>query len=283
MDTSKIAAAFTAANLTPVAQRLDQLACPSIRLRTRPVDEATIAAGASKLGGLPDLPPGAAWPQLQGAPMSFIAQVRLEDAQPADPEHLLPAAGLLSFFYDATQQTYGENPADRGGWQVLYLPGDRSTLRRAPAPAALPAASRFKPCAVSFATEPTLPQRPEVEVAGLAWSPQQQEQYDGVLAALQTQDDRAQPHDRMLGHPDTIQDDMRPQCALYANGVSDPNDPKAAALLARANDWLLLLQVDSDPNAGMQWASSGMLYYWIERAALTAGRFDNTWLVLQSE
>ena len=33
----------------------------------------------------------------------------------------------------------------------------------------------------------------------------------------------------------------------------------------------------------MQWASSGMLYYWIEADALKAAHFDNTWLILQSE
>jgi hypothetical protein len=33
----------------------------------------------------------------------------------------------------------------------------------------------------------------------------------------------------------------------------------------------------------MRWANNGMLYYWIEQDALSARRFDGTWLVLQSE
>jgi hypothetical protein len=33
----------------------------------------------------------------------------------------------------------------------------------------------------------------------------------------------------------------------------------------------------------MRWASEGRLYFWIERAALAAARFDNVWAVLQSD
>jgi uncharacterized protein YwqG len=49
------------------------------------------------------------------------------------------------------------------------------------------------------------------------------------------------------------------------------------------SDWQLLLQVDSDEHAEMRWATAGMVYYWIKLADLRAGRFDETWLVLQSE
>jgi len=44
-----------------------------------------------------------------------------------------------------------------------------------------------------------------------------------------------------------------------------------------------LLQVDSDPSVGMQWANAGMLYFWIRRQDLAAKRFDDVWVVLQSE
>jgi len=45
----------------------------------------------------------------------------------------------------------------------------------------------------------------------------------------------------------------------------------------------LLLQIDSDENAGMRWGDEGMLYYWMKRDDLQRQRFDTTWLVLQSE
>jgi uncharacterized protein YwqG len=87
----------------------------------------------------------------------------------------------------------------------------------------------------------------------------------------------------MFGHPNQLQDDMPLQCALMSNGVKSVEDERAAELAKHKADWLLLLQVDSDFNAGMKWATSGMLYYWIERQALASRQFDRTWLVLQAE
>ncbi|MFL5691417.1 MAG: DUF1963 domain-containing protein [Ktedonobacteraceae bacterium] len=45
----------------------------------------------------------------------------------------------------------------------------------------------------------------------------------------------------------------------------------------------MLLQVDSDEQAGMHWANTGMLYYWITSADLQSHAFEHCWLVLQSE
>jgi uncharacterized protein YwqG len=47
--------------------------------------------------------------------------------------------------------------------------------------------------------------------------------------------------------------------------------------------WRLLVQLDSDGNAARRWADAGMLYFWIERAALATRRFANMWVVLQSD
>ncbi len=76
---------------------------------------------------------------------------------------------------------------------------------------------------------------------------------------------------------------MRLECQLASNGVTDIDDPRAAALSKGAMDWQLLLQVDTDDTIGMRWGNTGMLYYWISLADLQARRFDSTWLVLQSE
>ena len=61
------------------------------------------------------------------------------------------------------------------------------------------------------------------------------------------------------------------------------DDPRANTFAKDAMNWRLLLQVDSDDKAGMRWANAGMLYYWIEEAALQALQFDHAWVVLQSE
>lgn len=283
MDKANVQAALAAAGLERLTKDIDLLSRPSIRLYASPVDESALQVGESKLGGVPDLPAGVSWPEWKGLPQSFIAQIRLDEAQPYDVNHLLPPRGMLWFFYDAQQETFGDDPADRGGWRIFFKDSDPGQLQRTPAPAKLPATSRFHPCSVRFASEITLTQQPQLEIPGLDWTEAEQKQYDGLLSTFPDAADHASIHHRLLGYPDTLQDDMRLQCQLLSHGVTDESDPRAAALSKSAMDWLLLLQIDSDEHAGMNWGNSGMLYYWIERTDLQQQRFDDTWLVLQSE
>jgi uncharacterized protein YwqG len=87
----------------------------------------------------------------------------------------------------------------------------------------------------------------------------------------------------MLGYPDQLQDDMQLQCALASNGIRSLDDPRAPEAISEKADWLLLLQVDSDENAGIRWGSFGMIDYWIKVKDMQARDFNRTWLVLQSE
>ena len=283
MNKADFQAALTSAGLSRLVKDIDRLARPSIRLLATKTDESLMKPGASKLGGVPDLPPGTAWPQLKGAPQSFIAQIRLDDVRQYDSEKVLPQSGMLWFFYDAQQETYGADPADRGGWQVLFKEGDLTNLQKTPFPAKLPAASKFNACSPGFASEITFSQQPPLEISDLDWTDEDQKKYESVLSSFASQTGRITPRHRMLGFPDTIQDDMRLQCQLASNGVTDINDPKAAALSKGATDWQLLLQVDTDQVIGMRWGDAGMLYYWIKSADLQTRHFDAGWLVLQSE
>src|SRR5438876_10413522 len=74
MDKTGVHAAFVAAGLTRLLKDIDDIARPSIRLLTTPVDESTLASGISKIGGVPDLPSGLSWPECHRLPQSFIAQ-----------------------------------------------------------------------------------------------------------------------------------------------------------------------------------------------------------------
>lgn len=282
MNRDEALATLAVAGLSRVTDDLPNLMCDAIRLTTSPADEGTLPLGATKLGGQPDMPAGTVWPLLKGLPMSFIAQVRLEDAHPYDTARALPPSGLLSFFYDAQQQTFGADPQDRGGWQVFYSV-NTANLQRMPLPPNLPTSARFIACAVAFSSEVTLAQDPKLELPNLSWRPDELKAYENALATFPTQEDHAAIHNRLLGHPDTLQDDMRQQCQLASNGINDPSDPRAAELMKGAMNWRLLLQVDSDEHAGMRWGDAGMLYYWIEQDALQAHRFDNTWVMLQSD
>lgn len=269
-------------SLKRVAHDITQIVQDSIRLTTHTVDESHLPMGASKIGGLPDLPSNVAWPVWQSLPMSFIAQVQLAEVRVADHTHTLPTDGILWFFYDAQQQTFGADPNDRGGWQVLYAPGN-THLQRATAPTTLPSASIFKACAVTVTREATLPQQPALFLPHFDWTSDEQAAYEAFLATFPSPADHASVHHRILGHPDQLQDDMRLQCALASHGIRDINDPRADALKQTVSNWLLLLQIDSDEQAGMRWADNGMLYYWIEQEPLHNRNFADVWLVLQSE
>ena len=51
---------------------------------------------------------------------------------------------------------------------------------------------------------------------------------------------------------------------------------------AGVDEWRLLLQVDSDDDAGMMWCDVGQLYFWVREVDARAGDFSRTWTILQS-
>ncbi len=281
MSVQNIQAAFEQADFKSLVPHLDAIARPSIRVHSSaPVEEATIQVGASKLGGLPDLPPGIGWPQWQGISQSFIGQIRLEEVHQYDVEHVLPARGLLSFFYDAKQSTYGDAVGDTGAWRVFFSE-DTAHLKRTSVPHDLPADSQFKASSLTFSSQLTLSPQPQLEVPGLPWSDANQQRYDPIFARFTDNHGATEPRDQLLGHPLTLQDDMRLQCETASQNITANVD--SPELAQKALRWQLLFQIDSDERIGMHWASAGLLYYWITRADLQARNFEGTWLVLQSD
>jgi uncharacterized protein YwqG len=283
MDRAAVQKNLIKAGLPQLAEHVDRLVRDSIRLLTKPVEEADMPVGASKLGGLPDLPPHITWPQWQGIPQSFIAQIRLEEVQAGNTRKLLPPRGQLWFFYASQQDIYGDDPANKGAWQVFFAESGLEHLQRQTAPARLPQNAHFKPCSLSYVSELTLAVQPELEIPGLQWDNDLQKKYDAVFADFYKDDDPSLPRHRMLGFADVLQDDMREQSQLYSQGITDWDAPEARKQAQKARDWQLLLQVDSDETIGMQWASAGRLYYWVKDADLQAGQMSDTWLVLQSD
>jgi uncharacterized protein YwqG len=216
----------------------------------------------------------------QGVPQSFVGQIRLEDVQAYDTEKALPARGLLSFFYNAKQDTYGDAPTDTGSWRVFFVE-DTANLKPAVAPANLPTESQFKVSALTFSSQLTLSPQPQLEVPGLSWTDADQQKYDPIYAQFTNDPNDKSPRDQLLGHPLTLQDDMRLQCEINSRGLTENTD--SPELAKRALRWHLLFQIDSDDRIGMKWGSAGLIYYWIAREDLRAHKFDSTWLVLQSD
>jgi hypothetical protein len=81
-------------------QRVDLFATPQAAAAPpgqewRVLDDMPL--GASRIGWLPDLPPGVPWPMLGGRKLPFVAQLNLADLPPSG-ERLLPADGWLYAF-----------------------------------------------------------------------------------------------------------------------------------------------------------------------------------------
>src|SRR5581483_10932957 len=94
-----------------------RLARTSVRL--------TRATGPSKsrVGGLADLPPEFVWPTYGDRDLAYVGQVSLDELAATGADLLLPADGLLLFFYDLTTSPSGLDPSHRGGARVLVIDG----------------------------------------------------------------------------------------------------------------------------------------------------------------
>lgn len=80
--------------------------------------------------------------------------------------------------------------------------------------------------------------------------------------------------------------DMGLEAQLVSNGVyvgdaSGYDSALGQELAKGADDWMLLMQIDSMDN-GWVWGDGGMLYVWIRRADLAARDFDKSWCILQT-
>ena len=277
-DVREFRSRVRAAGLGTYGDELVKMARPSIRLR--PDSRLGVVDGASRLGGEPELPPKTPWPRWNGRPLSFIAQINLDEIAHLIPHNDLPTSGQLSFFYEAvTQEAWGFEPRDRGAAAVLFTPRETAKELRV-APADLAAAGRFTPAVLRASQELTPPAWESYDVAQLDMP----EALFSSYADLTAERPYETTH-QLLGNPDPIQNDMQLECQLVTNGVDCggdyTKDSRVGVLSAGAAKWRLLLQVDSDESIGMMWGDLGRLYYWIHEDDLRQRAWDHSWLILQ--
>lgn len=276
--------------------------------------------GTSRLGGKPDLTPGTPWPTWDAGPilraqlaedelraggggriaeimagvirktrsllehprrpLDFLCQLNLADfARTGSP---LPKAGLLSFFFDRRQLSWGFDPNDRGSAQVIYTPADHFGDLQ-PGPTDTPGEFPTHLCNIRLAAGVSIPSRlPRVAQAAGAT----EDLYDQLRLTIVGPP--ATPHHQLLGHPANIQNDMRLECQLASNGINcgtpqGSQGPRRAELQAGVVDRILLAQFDTDEHGpDWNWGDCGRLYFWIRRPDMQKGDFSRVWCVLQS-
>ncbi len=286
-------------SLARVAAGLLTQAQDSLRLTVHAVAETTLPIAASKVGGLPDLPRDLPWPASNGRPQAFVAQINLADVAGYGAVRALPRSGLLSFFYDNGRDLDDEDEDDEDdeddeaqypGCAVFFFDGDPSTLNlaRRQAPASLETEDRFVACAVDMTPIITLPAPESFAVASLGLGEREQEDYvEAYLGWNRRDDDRdGRPAHWLLGLPYNLEGDARVASLLTSRGqtwddMGDMDDSAEADLEREAANWTLLLQLDSDAAAGMDWQGGGLIYFCLTRAALEAGDFSAVWATTQ--
>lgn len=293
-----------AAGLTQAAERLRPWYTPPVLLHAKPTKPAywkapgvrgSLNLGSSRFGGWPDLPDGSAWPLWQGRPMSFLAQIDLAEAHRCQPELALPTAGLLLVFLGCTDETFdaddgfgerymtneilGGDPADRGGWQVLFVPPGETLVRQTMSAQTPP--QPYQPAPIRFTKGGlALPHEDAIAYNQLDLSDDERQRYDDLIAQLVVQDEYS---GQLGGYPNLIQGPGAELACTRASrgedpfGAFDPESPEGRALLKAASAWRLIVQLTSISEAEFMWGDAGNLSFYAPAEDLAAARFHSSW------
>ena len=260
---------------------------PEIAIDYKPATKP-LPPGASKLGGLPDVPTGFVWPRFQGTdhngaqydhPLSFMAQFDLAELAAFDVAGLLPKAGHLAFFYDCDGQPWGYDPKDRGCARVFYFPPEAELMQATP-PEDLEDDFQIPVLKPVFSTGVSRPSR--------EYLIDEDNEIDDDLAAEFWPDD-VPDRCKLLGWPDMLQGTMEGECQLagamrvYCGSAGELTEDQEREYEAGVGDWVLLLQLGTleTRDYEMMFGDCGHIFFWIRKQDLAALKFDDIWLVLQ--
>lgn len=242
----------------------------------------------SKLGGHPDLPGRFEWPVASGRPIDFLLQLNLSELRNMEMARLLPRSGVLTFFYDLEAEPWGYRLADKSRFKVVHFPETSTFVERKRPDGEAPCLDER---CLDFFPRISVPHLRSQAGDLLELRSQMSDWELERYAKFASEYERRQgpplsdTNHHFLGYSENIQNDMQIQAQLVTNGITDGGnmaDPGRAELEAGAADWVLLLQMDSDPSANLNWGDEGMLYFWIPRQDLRDRKFDRVWAVLQS-
>jgi uncharacterized protein YwqG len=223
-------------------------------------------------------------------PLSFVAQIDFGELHAVHALEGFPAAGRLWLFCDPFDWPWGERQ-DQARTRAIYaeVPAERLRLRPSPPEFAALEAKQLMPRGFRFKPRPLHPtawllppplgscdlgqlarQAPEaVSGAGvfLAYQRFWRELFAGQPRIFGPAGDTIH---QVGGRAFPIQEAVEAECAKLAGDGAESADA-----------WQLVLQVDSDIEAGMEWGDVGRLYLCLRRHDLAACRFDRCWLLMQ--
>lgn len=283
---------------------------------TRVKTHAPLDVAASRMGGVPAVPPGFVWPQYTfkfseyrgkapnrsdepvTVPLSFLAQINMKDVAELDEENLLPKTGVLCFFYELNTMQWGFDPKDKGCARVFYFPNE-SELTRAEYPDGLEEECRFPEYALAFKKHVSLPGEYEydqyVDFENDEDDDEDENAYDECRVALgydeaELDEENEEYITKLLGYPDVIQNPMEEECEYVSRGFYMGSclpglvPEERAKVEEAAKEWRLLFQMASveEKDFDLMFDDVGSIYFWIKKEDLRNCNFDKAWLILQS-
>ena len=224
-------------------------------------------------------------------PLSFIAQINFAELCAAHALDGFPPAGLLLLFCDPFDWPWGESE-DQARAQAIFIEPSAEPLERKPAPQEFDAPEARELMPRGFVFKPRI-LRPS---AWLLPPPDGSREF----LALRAQEPGAWASegpafsayhqfwsDLYARHPETFgaQGDMIHKVGGTAFSIQQPVEVAVARFAGdapdRADDWQLILQIDSDIEADMEWGDVGRLYLCARKHDLVARRFDRCWMIMQ--
>lgn len=252
---------------------------PSQRLKATKAEDSR---WHSHLGGDPYLPNDFEWPHtIDKRPLSFLGQIHMPQIGFWAERYLLPPEGILAFFYDAQKQPWGMQDDDKSSWRVLHFEEDKD-LELINPPLALSDDLVFKKQSITLEEEITFPDFQD-HLAG----DKEFTEPDSYIDFCEEWYQNGSRH-RLLGYPQLIQNDIRIECQVVKDRIYSPEveampdyRQRKKSVYNNADNWILLLQIDSDEDTEMFWGDRGTIYFMIEKDNLLNRNFDECWISLQ--
>ncbi len=277
------------------AERVAAWALPAIGFHDGQLGNEPSEIGATRFGGRPDLPDFRRWPDGPDGPLAFLGQLRLEEIASLDIDRMLPAAGLLTFFYNIYDYPWGYEVRDREKFAVLFSPPGIE-LRRRDFPDAIRKQNRVVhsrsvapylrwelPTSDNLAHETLRVGRPATLLEPC--TDRFTERY------WQLDSDLCKPHipvgnHQLLGWANGLyqqEHDYRLICEEVRRGFPASGTPERAAALIDRQRWRCLLQVGNDFKLYHDsWADGGTIAFMIRNDDLKELQFDRCWCLLSS-
>ena len=240
----------------------------------------------SKFGGNPIVDScDFVWPMFNDKPMSFLAQIDLNEISKKTELEWLTNTGSVLFFYDVRGMSWGFDPKDRGKWKVIYQNAPSIELEP---PLDLEAELVITEKFIEASKVELLPSFEDQIIESLNLTDEEIDLYLEIGEHYPGLDPLQDfPAHQMGGFPRPVQGNlMQFEAEQASNGIymgdergyQNTND-KDYELVKK--EWKLLFQFDSDEDLDVMWGDLGMIYFWVERSKSKKNNFEDVWLVLQ--